>query len=507
MIDLKVLLKYIKFQLQKYFQLFLAIFILQILFTVILIRDHTSFNGIYFLGNITVTIVTLVVLGYQYRKKSVDHYYSLPITKKQLFFVNQIVAFIVIIIPLLTSIILIILNIKTSYSVFGLFTLLCSITTTFLLFSLITTLANTHFDSIVLMVSYFMIPSFAIKSIMEFLSSSLNGFPFGYSHTVKVIRFITFYVDPSIRLDIDQKMYYVLWLLLVMTLTIILTYYFVGKRKPEGVGGSFSHPMLFTFIKGSVVWIYLLNAYSSLYDVIVYRNLISSLIFPVAVGLIFYVIFTLIQKKTIEIIIPSIIKYFVLVALFLLSMHYYNHHFKWYFVNKEIENTELIKSASITILPGKENDYILSIIDKNTHESIVQYYNKKEIEVIQTIHKQIITESKRYNQDGYVVNLGFELQGLVPFRRNYFVPKHKIQKFVEPLYTEGSFQNTLNQFVQMDVEYELYDAKTDDKYDIKLNGKEILLKIKNQINQKKFFNESNGVYIEIYSVRIYFNLN
>lgn len=105
------------------------------------------------------------------------------------------------------------------------------------------------------------------------------------------------------------------------------------------------------------------------------------------------------------------------------------------------------------------------------------------------------------------MNLGFELQGLVPFRRNYFVPKHKIQKFVEPLYTEGSFQNTLNQFVQMDVEYELYDAKTDDKYDIKLNGKEILLKIKNQINQKKFFNESNGVYIEIYSVRIYFNLN
>lgn len=505
---MKVVLNYAKFQLKRFAQLFIALLVLEMLFALIMIRGFEIFHElIYVAASISVGIVVLVIMGYQYQKQSMDHYYSLPITKKQLFLGNQIAAYIIVVVPILISGITIvlfspvrysyILGSAFHYSYFDLISMLCSITFTFLLFSLITALSNNHFDSLVLMFSYYLVPFIGVRALVAFFNRTLTGFPFGSQDSYNLIRFTTLYVDQSINLNLQQKLTYFIWFFVVSVITILITYYFVEKRKPEGIGGNFAHPIVYTVIKAIVVWIYLLGVYSSLFYTMERSIFTTDLLFPLAIGLIFYVVFTLIQKRTINIIIPSIIKYFILVIVFFATVTIYTNVLRWNYINRIPSQVE-----SVTLdLNMQENKYsVIDIVDMSTGKSILRFNNQDDINEVLNVHKNIMHYQGYTSEPAidFIYNKGH----IFSLHRKYYVSYITLNRLLASLYLGETFQKEIKALIQPNVTYTVKEGEY--RTSINATGEEILNMIQTQISKNEIVGIYAQNYVEVGNKRIYF---
>ncbi len=396
-------MKYIIHRIRSNLQLMFMIFVVMGIFTYLSV-DNTVFM---ISANILMGFSVLITLGYQYDKKSTDYVYSLPISKTKLFRYNQIAGYVILIIPILFWYSVLAILSDYTFGWFSYFAFIASVTYTYLIFSLITSLSHNHVDTIILMIFYYIVPFIGIKYSIRFLQSTVLGFPFLQQHADFLIRMTTFYINFDTSINLFHMVLYWIWYIVCVGVVLKFTYYFVKRRKVEYSGGNFPHPLIYTFIKGLVIWIYLIATNYSIHVGEIIRNNFSSILF----GLILFIIFTAIQRRNIQIVISSAVKYMVVVVMFLSSLFVLDYVKTNYYENKMPSN---VMEVELEL----ENQG-LRIYNRYTNENLIRFKEQENVDLIQKIHKKGIERKQKFYSLNDSLMISYQTGQMYPFMRRY----------------------------------------------------------------------------------------
>lgn len=435
-------MKYIIYRIKANFQLMLMLFVVIGIFLYI-VTDSSFFM---LLMNILVGFSVITVLGYQYDKKSTDYYYSLPISKTKLFMYNQIAGYMIQIIPILFWYVILIIVRNSHISFFNHFAFMASITYTYLIFSLITSLSHNHIDTVILMIFYYVIPYIGISSLTVFLKNSVLGFPFDKQHADLLIRMTTFYIDFNANINMTHIIIYCVWYIVCMAIILKLTYYFVRRRKVEYSGGNFPHPLIYTFIKAIIIWIYLIT--TSAYAQFLYPDnnlaiaILRNNLYSILIGLILFIIFTAIQRRNLQIVLSSAVKYLIVAALFLASISFLSYVKINFYENKIPSN---VVAAQLDLkMRG------ISIHNHITNDNLIQFKEKENLDLIKEIHEDSINRKYYIYGDDSSITISYQTDKIYPIMRKYSVMESDPN--IIKLYQSDEFKKIINSLFENEKE-------------------------------------------------------
>lgn len=491
-------MKYILHRIKSNYQSLLLIFVIMGIFTYI----STNSTVYMFLINILVGFTVVLILGYQYDKKSMDYYYSLPINKTKLFMYNQISGYIIIIVPVLFWYVISIMMGNVKLALFTHFAFVASITYTYFIFSLITSLSHNHIDTFFLMIFYYGVPFIGITNSIQFLKNNVLGFPLDQSHAEILIRMMTFYVEFSSNLNVTHIILYCVWYVVCIGLVLKLTYYFVKRRKVEYSGGNFPHPLIYTFIKVVVIWIYLIttNSYIGVNGSNIAINILRNNFYSILIGLILFIIFTIIQKRNIQVILIAAAKYLMVVTIYLVSMFGFSYLKNHYYETKIPTN---ILSAKVELRTRG-----ISIINRHTNENLIEFKEKENIELIKKIHENRIKTAGRYYRLTESISISYKTGSMIPFMRRYQM--EDIDQNIRKIYSSNEFREILNRVFDTNDKIKVYKKTQFSREFYREFDSEYLkvLILSRFLNLSEHFNHDTEYYMDIqgYRVTLYFGI-
>lgn len=409
---------------KQYQQLCLSIFVILgvgITLPVIVYRYNINFELYYMLLHIIVICVVVYILGYQYNRGTVDLYYSLPIKRNKLFFLHQIVGLIIILIPAITVYTVAMLVRSNGVSFWYLFYLLAEIITTYVIFSLLTTISNNYLDSLFLIGCYYIIPIVGFMSLFRFLNTALYGFYINREFFSKIFSYLTLVVFPHD--DSINAFVYLLSFIIINTIAISFTYFFNYRRKVEQSGEKLSHPRIFGLINFVLIMIYLTfivsdetSYYSILSDKLTHQLLsLINLSFPIAIGLIIYLGLGLIQKKKLINVVKYIINYCIMLVVYLGLLLVFLNVFRPMYEAMIPDNVQKVELTIDTY--GSQNNIVVS----KGNEEKLKLTDPQDIELVKEIHKDLINDRKSPFNSSYetIMKIKYTHYYVLPAYRRY----------------------------------------------------------------------------------------
>ncbi|HEY4536876.1 MAG TPA: hypothetical protein VIG45_00310 [Erysipelothrix sp.] len=357
--------------------------------------EYTNVFALVTVGILLSVITPLIMFNYKNNKRSIDLIHSLPITRKNLVFINMIVGMLLVIIPVSISywsgygLLYIFENLKFSFFHFSNYLKLVLMLIVIMIPSLFVSMnTGTLFDALIYTGIAFVLPFMAYFSFSSFASANIFGLPSSgllnlnyISPLVALYKQITFDTNS----DIFNLFY---WLLLGFMFFVISVYLYI-KWPSEASEKPISNRYFFPIVVSAVTFISLLFLISitSFPSNARYPFLsVQNLLIPVLISFAIYTSLSILQSRSVKNFKKISMHYIGLVIISLALLFIFTATRGFYSADK-IPKLDKIHKITIESATAKSNIFQLNepyeFQDKKTmnelisfQKNILDYYKK-----------------------------------------------------------------------------------------------------------------------------------
>lgn len=340
---------YLKQLFFKNFQLFVLSFIVYF----ISFSSDIMFKsfGYILIGFLAVATV-LVMMDYQYRRQSIDFYYSLPMERKKIFWIHAAIALFNIIFPYIVVLLCMAsyTKISNSYFLIEIAFVLPLLIVSSLVFIAITAFSNSRIDSVLLCLLYPIVLYVALGSIYNMVYSNyFYGLDIGTRRYLNYILSFLLIEHGNVVTRSNHIISFGIGFIVQSVIWIVIANYFIQKRKVEyaGVGNLelrryqyvrvLATLVMFLGITAITYFISDLDAYTlrNVQDVLKFgASIVANGFVHILIGFVFYLIISFIAQRKIDKVFNHIIQYILIFVSFLSLFIGVTLCKKWFFEDK-----------------------------------------------------------------------------------------------------------------------------------------------------------------------------